>query len=72
MQHETENAWLGEQGFPYKTGRSCFLGIGQVAKTELEDHGICQVSLTSASRKRKLTLVQICDLGSATGMTFTL
>lgn len=52
---ETENVWLGGQGFPYKAGRSYSLGRGQVAETELEDHGICQVSLTSDSHKRMLT-----------------
>ena len=29
---ETENVWLGGQGFLYKAGRSYFLGRGQVAK----------------------------------------
>lgn len=52
---ETEDVWLGGQGFPYKAGRSYFLGRGQVAKTELEDHGGFQVSLKSASHKRRLT-----------------
>lgn len=38
---ETGHEWLGGQGFPYKAGRSYFLGKGELAKAKLEDCDWC-------------------------------
>ena len=44
---ETGPDWLGGRGFPSETGRSCFLGRGELAKAEWEDGDWCVVvSLT--------------------------
>ena len=35
---QKQHYWLEGQGFPYRASRFCFLGLGKLAKAELENY----------------------------------